>query len=452
MCIRDRDCREREANMGSVMAQLVRDKSLLQSELDCMQRELLSTNAEMDEMSDQMMWLESQSRGELTSHKGDLEAASLFHDLITSPESDKPTALADSAATLTDTPKSARARRSRATPCTLGAAAGEPGPLSEARAADREYFLMTVTALNLMGMEDGETMCSPEQQEQLWEDVKQHAVPFHMWHPWLHARMQLDKALSSSDSDSEQEEECVVIAQPAKQRVVGVGSWQTRIKNKVKTLLRQPVEPGCTEHEPQPTEHAIPEESQSKAVTLLRAVRAQHVDGVAAVIQSLGSMAAVLVVNTRGYDGMCALHLAAEAGNLQICQQLLDAQAAVNAPHNTNQRTPLHVAAAVGQVKATQLLLHNQAAADARDSQGRTACHLAALGNHGQVFQLLVRLGADIMATDKNGQIAFDLVTNMTRFQLSCSALSDESHPNHQEMVHEMARAPQTGCNPRSSR
>ncbi len=59
----------------------------------------------------------------------------------------------------------------------------------QVRSAAREYFFMTVSALNMIRLENGEDMCESKVQRLLWEEVSDGEVPYHMWHPWLNARI-----------------------------------------------------------------------------------------------------------------------------------------------------------------------------------------------------------------------------------------------------------------------
>lgn len=96
-------------------------------------------------------------------------------------------------------------------------------PKDEGKAADREYFFMTMTALNLIALEDGEEMCTAAVQEQLWTELVAEFVPFHLWHTWLHARMQARRA--------EPEPE------PSPETPPSPLGWRARMKKKVVRLF-----------------------------------------------------------------------------------------------------------------------------------------------------------------------------------------------------------------------
>ena len=93
------------------------------------------------------------------------------------------------------------------------------------------------------------------------------------------------------------------------------------------------------------------------------------------------------------------LHLAAEAGNEQIVQFLLEKGTDINA-RDGSQNTPLHRAASYGHEQVAQLLLSTGADIEARDEDQRTPLHHAAENGHEQVAELLLEKGADIEARD----------------------------------------------------
>ena len=68
--------------------------------------------------------------------------------------------------------------------------------------------------------------------------------------------------------------------------------------------------------------------------------------------------------------------------------------------------TPLHCAAfgVQHQKDMAELLLANKAKVNAKDSQGRTPLHYAAIGSHKDVVELLLTNKAAINARDRNGK------------------------------------------------
>ena len=107
--------------------------------------------------------------------------------------------------------------------------------------------------------------------------------------------------------------------------------------------------------------------------------------------------------NTAGGDGVSALHLAAEHGNLEIVQLLLRAGAAVDAKTRIGAYTPLHLASGAAQEPVVSALL--QAGADAgavTTTTGVTPLHLAAAALHGEgAVRALVSSGAAVNARER---------------------------------------------------
>ncbi|KAL3269427.1 hypothetical protein HHI36_008497 [Cryptolaemus montrouzieri] len=103
-------------------------------------------------------------------------------------------------------------------------------------------------------------------------------------------------------------------------------------------------------------------------------------------------------------DGRSALHLAAEHGYLSICDSLLTNKAFINSK-SRNGRTALHLAAMNGHVHLVKYLIkdHN-AVIDILTLKKQTPLHLAAGAGQIEVCKLLLELGADIDATDEQGQ------------------------------------------------
>lgn len=103
-------------------------------------------------------------------------------------------------------------------------------------------------------------------------------------------------------------------------------------------------------------------------------------------------------------EGRSALHLAAEHGYLQVCDSLLSNKAFINSK-SRNGRTALHLAAMNGYVPLVKFLIkdHN-AVIDILTLKKQTPLHLAAAAGQMEVCKLLLELGADIDATDEQGQ------------------------------------------------
>ncbi|MBS3764144.1 MAG: ankyrin repeat domain-containing protein [Planctomycetes bacterium] len=127
-----------------------------------------------------------------------------------------------------------------------------------------------------------------------------------------------------------------------------------------------------------------------------------------------------LDVNGRDKDGNTPLHLAARNGRKEAVAFLLEKMKNINLT-NKHDRTPLHLAAE-GEKKrlsfeppferhcgVVALLLAGGARIDAKDNDGRTPLHLAALKGHENVVAVLLENGAKSNAKGDDGHTAFDL-------------------------------------------
>jgi ankyrin repeat protein len=132
-------------------------------------------------------------------------------------------------------------------------------------------------------------------------------------------------------------------------------------------------------------------------------------------------------------DGTTSLHKAAQNGDLEAMQVLLDRGADVNArdnfeespswdairfgkleamqlllehgadanSQNSSRWSIPHYASSEGNLEAVRLLLQHHADVNARDSMSQTPLHHASLNGHANVVQLLIEYGADVDAQDR---------------------------------------------------
>jgi cytochrome c len=112
---------------------------------------------------------------------------------------------------------------------------------------------------------------------------------------------------------------------------------------------------------------------------------------VAAVTSALDKGAAINEV-----DGLSALYIACEDGNVELARLLIDRGADVNLPVSW-QRTPLYAAVNGGHADIVKLLLDNGANPN-QVSKGQTPLHLAAENGCLQCVISLVDAGADVNA------------------------------------------------------
>ena len=112
-------------------------------------------------------------------------------------------------------------------------------------------------------------------------------------------------------------------------------------------------------------------------------------------------------VNSR--QTLSALHWASWKGRVTVVRELL-AHGADHASVNKWGKTPLHWAAIVGSVECgTVLFRQGNCDLDARNKQGRTACHLASADGRPEFVSWLIESGADITLLDGAGHTAYDL-------------------------------------------
>ncbi len=114
-------------------------------------------------------------------------------------------------------------------------------------------------------------------------------------------------------------------------------------------------------------------------------------------------------VNAAQGDGLTALHLAAQEGNLEITKLLLGAKANVEAKTKIGDYTPLHLAASGARLTVVQALLSAGASPSAvTTTTGVTPLHLAAKALDGElVVKALLEKGAPVNAREaSSGQTA----------------------------------------------
>ena len=114
-------------------------------------------------------------------------------------------------------------------------------------------------------------------------------------------------------------------------------------------------------------------------------------------------------VNAAQGDGLTALHMAAQEGNIEIVKLLVGAKANVEAKTRIGAYTPLHMAAGAGETLVVRALLDAGASASAVTStSGVTPLHLAAKAMNGEAaVEALIAKGAPVNARESSsGQTA----------------------------------------------
>ncbi|MFC1763440.1 ankyrin repeat domain-containing protein [Planctomycetota bacterium] len=99
-------------------------------------------------------------------------------------------------------------------------------------------------------------------------------------------------------------------------------------------------------------------------------------------------------VNIKDQDGRTPLHLAAELGDGDIIEYLLNKDAKVDEKDDESGSTALHHAARFGNMEVIEVLIARGADINAKDKQGHTPLYIAVNHDH-EVAELLMNKGAD---------------------------------------------------------
>ncbi|XP_065174102.1 serine/threonine-protein phosphatase 6 regulatory ankyrin repeat subunit A isoform X3 [Atheta coriaria] len=109
-------------------------------------------------------------------------------------------------------------------------------------------------------------------------------------------------------------------------------------------------------------------------------------------------------INSKSRNGRTALHLAALNGYVHLVTFLIKDHNAVIDILTLKKQTPLHLAAGAGQIEVCKLLLDLGANIDATDDQGQKPIHAAAQNNYSEVAKLFLQQHPSlVMATTKDG-------------------------------------------------
>ncbi|GAB6027875.1 hypothetical protein CHUAL_002089 [Chamberlinius hualienensis] len=108
-------------------------------------------------------------------------------------------------------------------------------------------------------------------------------------------------------------------------------------------------------------------------------------------------------VNARSKVGITPLHLAAMNGYTELVKSLLKNHGAILDATTLNKQTPLHMAAEKGQLDVCNCLLELKADPNAVDQQGQTPLHLAAENDHSDVVKLFLKYRPELVTMANTG-------------------------------------------------
>jgi ankyrin repeat protein len=116
--------------------------------------------------------------------------------------------------------------------------------------------------------------------------------------------------------------------------------------------------------------------------------------------------------------GSTALHWAMDSSHLELAEWLIDNGADIEA-RDVNGWTPLlRIAAVGGNRQVATMLMRAGAVVDATDKDGKTALMLAVVNNHLPLAEALLEHNADITIKNEYGKTAYDMAVSMDTTRL----------------------------------
>ena len=144
------------------------------------------------------------------------------------------------------------------------------------------------------------------------------------------------------------------------------------------------------------------------------------VDGADESLQISGSEDSNFNLEYEKENGFTPLHIAVEAGNLDMCQMLVEHEADVHAQDNKG-NTPLHLALSGDRLEIARILLKYDAEVNSQNDEGSTPLHLASEGykeGNPDTIRLLLEYGADTQARNLSGKTASEVACGRKRQEI----------------------------------
>lgn len=140
----------------------------------------------------------------------------------------------------------------------------------------------------------------------------------------------------------------------------------------------------------------------------------------------------------KNYQGITALFVAVENGNVEIVETLLNFGAKIDVRDNSN-RTPLMALDYNTSPDLIRLLLKHGADISAVDDSGNTVLHAAAENDNSEIIEILINEGADINAQNEEGQTPLMVAAYYEVFETVKALLNSGAKVNIRDNENETA-------------